>query len=138
MRASFYRLGNFWFQKGAPLRWKRCVLLCNIVNTALSGLEAFLPSPKQLMTLQYAVAALARKAMRGEASWEDMEGRRRSLSSLAVLDWWRIVPIGIELQVRRLRWFQARLRRPAAHAQYLAALLGTMSDGVGVFTDAGT
>eukprot|EP00959_Pyramimonas_sp_CCMP1952_P410158 8596177-Pyramimonas_sp.AAC.1 len=90
------------------------------------------------MTLRHAVAALARKAMRGEASWEDEEGSRRSLSSLAVPDWWRIVPIGIELQVRRLRWFQACLRHPAAHAQYLAALLGTMSDGVGAFTDAGT
>eukprot|EP00959_Pyramimonas_sp_CCMP1952_P000849 16928-Pyramimonas_sp.AAC.1 len=81
MKSSFYRLGRFWFQKGVPVRWKRCVMLCHIVNTALSGVEPFLPSPQQIRTLEFAIAALARKAMRGEASWEDAFGRRRSLTS---------------------------------------------------------
>eukprot|EP00959_Pyramimonas_sp_CCMP1952_P359056 7518274-Pyramimonas_sp.AAC.1 len=92
MKAAFYRLGSFWFKRGIPVRWKRCILLCHIVNAALSGVEAFVPTEVQLNTLQLALAALARKVMRGEVSWEDQGGRIRSLSSMEVLRWWRIAP----------------------------------------------
>eukprot|EP00959_Pyramimonas_sp_CCMP1952_P062271 1301880-Pyramimonas_sp.AAC.1 len=74
-------MGQFWFQKGVPYRWKRCVLLCHVVNAALAGVEAFVPTASQLQTLELAVGGLARKAMRREASWEEEDGRRRCLST---------------------------------------------------------
>eukprot|EP00959_Pyramimonas_sp_CCMP1952_P105447 2204403-Pyramimonas_sp.AAC.1 len=51
-----------------PYRWKRCVLLCHVVNSALSAVECFIPSSGQQRKLELAVAGLCRRAMRGKAS----------------------------------------------------------------------
>jgi len=47
MKQSFFMLGRFWSKARAPDRWKRCLLLCRVVNTAISAVEACCPSPQQ-------------------------------------------------------------------------------------------
>eukprot|EP00959_Pyramimonas_sp_CCMP1952_P223769 4678715-Pyramimonas_sp.AAC.1 len=127
MKVAFFRLGRSWYQKGVPHRWERCIFLCHVLNTGLSGVEAFVLTASQLRTLELAVAGLARRAMRGEATWEDEDGQIRSMTTEEVMRWWRLVPIASELRVRRLRWLQACVRRPGAHKQMIAAVFGSVS-----------
>ena len=51
--------------------------------------------------------------MRGEASgrWVDTDGTRRchALTNAEILGWLKLVPTHLELQVRRLRWWQTIL-----------------------------
>eukprot|EP00959_Pyramimonas_sp_CCMP1952_P258118 5394749-Pyramimonas_sp.AAC.1 len=95
-------MGRFWQAPNIPYKWKRCVLLCHVVNSALSAVECFIPSTGQLRKLELAVAGLCRRAMRGKASWEDAH-HVRSLSSQQVLEYWKIIPLCVELRVRRLK-----------------------------------
>ena len=38
-KRAFFELGSCWSKPGIPMRWRRCVLLCRVVNAALSGVE---------------------------------------------------------------------------------------------------
>eukprot|EP00959_Pyramimonas_sp_CCMP1952_P399974 8380224-Pyramimonas_sp.AAC.1 len=44
LRRAWYSLGGIWSVPGIPHRLRRCVFISKIYNTALSGLEGFLPS----------------------------------------------------------------------------------------------
>eukprot|EP00959_Pyramimonas_sp_CCMP1952_P287689 6016420-Pyramimonas_sp.AAC.1 len=79
-----------------------------------------IPSSGQLRKLELAVAGLCRRAMRGNASWEDAH-HVRSLSSQQVLEYWKFIPLCVELRVRRLRWFQGICSFPESHRQLIAA-----------------
>eukprot|EP00959_Pyramimonas_sp_CCMP1952_P043169 903105-Pyramimonas_sp.AAC.1 len=47
-KTAYFRMGRFWQLPNIPFRWKRCVLLCHVVNSALSAVECFIPSAGQL------------------------------------------------------------------------------------------
>eukprot|EP00959_Pyramimonas_sp_CCMP1952_P450818 9438732-Pyramimonas_sp.AAC.1 len=63
------------------MRCRRCLFLCRVVNTALCGVEYFVPSVGQRMKLERAIAASGRRAMGGRAHWEEEGGRVRSLTT---------------------------------------------------------
>ena len=90
-KRAYFEVGGFWTKAGIPMRWRRCMFGCRVVNAALSGVECFLVSSGQLHKLEMAVAALARKALRGNAAWEE-EGGTRCLSSEEVLRVWNVPP----------------------------------------------
>eukprot|EP00959_Pyramimonas_sp_CCMP1952_P386904 8108637-Pyramimonas_sp.AAC.1 len=79
-----------------------------------------MPSGGQLCKLELAVAGLCRRAMRGQASWQDAR-HVRCLSSQQVLDYWNARPLGTELRVRRLKWFQSMFACPGSHRQLTGA-----------------
>ncbi|CAK0791483.1 unnamed protein product [Prorocentrum cordatum] len=84
IKAAFYRMGQFWFPKGAPHRWERCLWLCQVVNAALAGVEAFAPAAPRLQTSGLAVGGPASMAMRGP-SFEPSPGVcERAKGSLAL------------------------------------------------------
>eukprot|EP00959_Pyramimonas_sp_CCMP1952_P031734 665738-Pyramimonas_sp.AAC.1 len=47
VRQAWYQMGGFWTLRGLPHRLRRCLLISNIYNVALSGVEAFIPSVQQ-------------------------------------------------------------------------------------------
>ena len=122
-KAAVYQLGAFWYQKGIPGRWRRTVFTSAVLNTALSGIECFLPTDKQYDILSSLVAQLARKAMHGQASWEG-KTHHESLTWRQVLSKWRVAPLHVEALVRRLRWYQSLAAHPGDSTQLLAALFG--------------
>eukprot|EP00959_Pyramimonas_sp_CCMP1952_P212499 4446093-Pyramimonas_sp.AAC.1 len=124
VRQAWYQMGGFWTLRGVPHRLRRCLLISKIYNVALSGVEAFLPSVQQVQRLQHVVAQYARKAMLGQAVDWTSGVHPKSLSSAAVLRWWRLVPLDLEIRIRRLRLWQSVSKVPGAHRQLLACLFG--------------
>ena len=122
MKTAYLSMGSFW-SKGAPWKHRRLMLISKIQNTALAGVEAYLPTAKQHEQLDAMVARYARKALRGKAA-RDTEKGKRQLSNAEVLKHWRLAPSVVELRVRRLK----RLHKIAKDLQdpvmILAALFG--------------
>ena len=58
MKSAYNRLHGFWYTEDTPLRWRRALFLGTVVNSALSAIEAFLPTPAQYSKLYMAVAAI--------------------------------------------------------------------------------
>ena len=66
--AAFYSVGQLWYESRVSWRLKRCFFISRVVNTALSGIEAFCPSKAQYQTLTSLVTCLARRVMAGAAA----------------------------------------------------------------------
>ena len=49
--ATFYSVGQLWYESRVSCRLKRCFFISRVVNTALSGIEAFSPSKAQYQAL---------------------------------------------------------------------------------------
>eukprot|EP00959_Pyramimonas_sp_CCMP1952_P066001 1377894-Pyramimonas_sp.AAC.1 len=67
LRAGWYSMGAFWSFSGVPRRLLRATFINKIYNTALSGIEAWVPTKREITRLSSAVASHARRAMRGQA-----------------------------------------------------------------------
>ena len=65
--AAFYSMGQFWYLKNVPWRFKRAVFICKVQNSALCNIEAFLPSAAQYQRLDSVVAQYARRVLMGKA-----------------------------------------------------------------------
>ena len=59
-------------------RLERCFFVGRVVNTALSGIEAFCPSKAQYQSLTSLVTCLARRVMAGAAARRGEHGRVRT------------------------------------------------------------
>ena len=68
--AAFYSVGQLWYESRVSWRLKRCFFISRVVNTALSGIEAFWPSKAQYQALTSLVTCLARRVMAGASMGE--------------------------------------------------------------------
>ena len=73
-----YSLFKRFFAKTASLRWRRVVFRAMVVGVALSGLVAFAPSSTETNEMDTCLLALARKALRTEATYIDGHVRTKS------------------------------------------------------------
>ena len=64
--------------------------------------------------------------MRGKASWDTASGNTRQSTNAAVLEFWDLVPVELELRCMRLRMYQSWAEHPANHTQGCAALFGQL------------
>ena len=62
--------------------------------------------------------------MAGKATIWEGDSVVASLKNEQVLKHWRLVPLDLELKIRRLKWYQAICADPQAHAQLIVALFG--------------
>ena len=106
-------------------------LICRIQNTALSGLESFVLGHAQYKRLDAAIAQVGRISMKGEAHWEDKDGKHWALSNAGVLRRWKMVSSSTELLIRRIRWYQALASSPLDGVAVFAALFGDCKGDVG-------
>ena len=68
MMTAFHSVGQLWYESRVSWRLKRCLFISRVVNTALSGIEAFCPSKAQYQSLASSMVCLARRVMAGSAS----------------------------------------------------------------------
>ena len=101
------------------------MLICVIVNSALSCCECFLPTDAQYAQLDRLIAGLARKAMMGAATKQEGE-KFKAMTIGQVLQYWRLTTAKLEALVRRLSWMQEVTNNPANHKQYIAAVFGKL------------
>ena len=107
-------------------RLKRCFFIGRVVNTPLSGIEAFCPSKAQHQSLTSLVTCLARRVMAGAAARRGQHGRVRTMSNKEVLRFWKLAPCDVEARVRRLEWAQTLVQDPAHHTQLITAMFGKL------------
>ena len=117
---AFSLVGQLWYESGESWRLKRCIFVSRVVNTALSGIEAFCPSKAQYQALTSLVTCLARRVMAGAAVRRGEQGQVRT--NKVVLSFWRLVPCDVESRVRRLKWAQTLVQNPQQNAQLLTAM----------------
>ena len=124
--AAFYSVGQLWYESRVSWRLKRCFFISRVVNTALSGIEAFCPSKAQYQALTSLVTCLARRVMAGAAARRGEHGQVRTLTNKEVLRFWKLAPCDVEARVRRLKWAQTLVQDPSHHAQVLTAMFGKL------------
>ena len=112
---AFYSVGQLCYESRVSWRLKRCFFICRVVNTALSGIEAFCPSKAQYQSLTSLVTCLARRVMAGAAARRGEHGRVRTVSNEEVLRFWKLAPCDVEARVRRLNWAQTLVQDPSHH-----------------------
>ena len=94
---AFCSVGLLWYESRVSWRLKRCFFIGRLVNTALSGIDAFCPSKAQYQS---------RRVMAGAAARRGDHGRVRTMSNKEVLRFWKLAPCDVEARVRRLKWAQ--------------------------------
>ena len=98
--AAFYSVGQLWYESRVSWRLKRCFFISRVVNTALSGIEAFCPLKAQYQALTSLVTCLARRVMAGAAARRGEHGQVRTLTNKEVLRFWKLAPCDVEARVR--------------------------------------
>ena len=122
---AFCTVGQLWYESRVSWTLKRCFSIGRVVNTALSGIEAFCPSTAQYQSLTSLVTCLARRVMAGAARRRE-HGRVRTMSNKEVLRFWKMAPCDVEARVRRLKWAQTLVQDPAHHTQLITAMFGKL------------
>ena len=131
VKASFI-LGKRITLKNIPWKLKRTLLIGQVLNVALSGVEAYALQPGDYETLQTAVTKILRKAMgrkavqikiNSETGQHEIESQ---VSNAAVLRYWRISTVKTELVIRRIRMYQTMAKYPQDSVLPMAAAFGTM------------
>ena len=123
---AFCTVGQLWYESSVSWRLKRCFFIGRVVNTALSGIEAFCPWKAQYQSLTSLVTCLARRVMAGAAARRREHGRVRTMSNKEVLRFWKLAPCDVEARVRRLKWAQTLVQDPAHHTQLITATPGKL------------
>ena len=92
------------------LRIRRIIFRSMVWSALLTGWETLLPSRADCRAFDKFTVSKGRSLMRCKASgrWIDTDGTKRyhALTNAEVLRWLKLVPTHLELQVRRLRWWQ--------------------------------
>ena len=123
---ALFSVGQLWCESRVSWRLKRCFLISRVVNTALSGIEAFRPSKAKCQLLTSLVTCLARRVMAGAAARRGERGRVRTLTNKEVLRFWKLAPCDVEARVRRLKWAQTLVQDPSHHAQLITGMSGKL------------
>ncbi|CAK0900714.1 unnamed protein product, partial [Prorocentrum cordatum] len=123
------QLRKFW-TSDTPFRLRLNIFKCQVLNSALSGLEVwarkYTPLRKSdLADIESRVVKYGRVLLNGTASYDD--DHVRQIPSVYVLHKLQVAPLFVELRIRRIKWMQQMARTPQVSVQPLAALFGHMS-----------
>ena len=123
-------MGKFWSKPSTAKRPVLSIFKCHVHSRLMSGLEARVLLQGELVKLDRTVLTYGRKLMRGEAcvkiTAEDGSTQYHALPSINVWRFLQLAPVRVELQIRRLRYWQSVARRPHLHAAVLAAVFGKL------------
>ena len=114
-----YSLFKRFFAKTASLRWRRVVFRAMVVGVALAGLVAFAPPSTETNEVDKCLLALARKALRGDATFFD--GHMRTKSAKLRWEQLKLVPMDVALAVQRYLWRQQIVSEPPSAWSFLFA-----------------
>lgn len=122
-KRAWASMGKFW-SKPAPEKFKLTCYRALVLNALLSGLEALVPSEKDMRTLEFFQLKCLRRIMCGGACFKILrqaaDGSQyvqfRALTNSAVRESLRVPTIASELRARRIRWLQNMCRWKTAGA----------------------
>ena len=100
-----------------------------VQGALLSGMEAEVPSERDITRMESAQCMLARRAMGSKGSYENSRGRRQ-LSNEQEREHTRLHTVDSTLRARRLKWWTIIMADTGENKQLLAALFGTMERGL--------
>ena len=139
-KRAWYALRPF-FISTAHLSIETMVYRATVYNTCLSGMEVAVGartalSPNDLLPLQRLINRNLKTLMMGAATTKvemaDEEGktyiRYHAMTADQMMKACGIVPLFLELRVRRLLWFWSMMRYPQHHELALSALLGHVAN----------
>ena len=130
-QAGWTVMGRFWNAECSH-RVKRIIFRSMVWSTLLTGWETLLPSRADCRAFDKFTAC---KGLRRKASgrWIDAEGKKRShaLTTAEVLRWLKLVLTHLELQIRRLRWWQSILLDREGIEALLGIFFGRLGAEVG-------
>jgi len=94
-----------------------------IYAATISGLEALVLTTDELKTLTTSLSKKLKFMTRGRLNTTN-EDEIRQPSEATLWRYWKLLPPGPELTIRRLRWLQSLARFPQDNEQLLAVLFG--------------
>ena len=113
---------NVWFSNNLCLRMTRLFFQALVYNVLISALEAYVLSDAELDKLTCFVCKRARALLRGKAHKHDKDtGVHESWTNGQVLKACRLLPVHLELRLRRLKWLQCMVKHPQDAGAMLAA-----------------
>lgn len=122
---------GYWFAKGVPLRVQKLISQARIIESTLSGLEAFILNGGDLQKLDRVVFSHARELIGVKASGKHLllngHYKHWSLSNMEIYKAIGFVPCKLELTIRRLRWYQAISTDVDTNRIVTAGMFGQMS-----------
>ena len=120
-KAAWSRSGTIW-TKRLSRKIKRCLFTALVQGAALSGLEALILTEKQELAIDKCLVKMLRSLMGGaqKGKGDDI----RIYTNKEVLRYWRLAPTKVELQVRRIKWYQKIAADPKGARATLACWLG--------------
>jgi hypothetical protein len=107
-----------------PFTVRRLCFINMVYNTLLSGLEAFVLSNSELDKLTKFICSRCRALLLGKAHSKIDQNTHTSLSNHIVVKKTGILPVHLELTVRRLKWFKQIVTRPSSAGNLIAAWFG--------------
>jgi len=121
-RSGWMSMGSFW-HSGAPKRTLRLLFISKVQSQMCSAGEAMVFRDVDYKIMNTVLLKLLRSMMKGRACREGAE-HREAMSGREVYTFWKLVPVEIELRVKRLRWLQTVLADQRHHMQLIAAIFG--------------
>ena len=107
-------------------RFRKLVFGSLVYSPALAGMEIWTLSESQVDQLNTRVLFYVRKLMRDDACLkpEKPEEHHRAMTNTTVWRTMGLVPAGLELRIRRLKWLQEMVKHPANNDHLWTALPG--------------
>lgn len=129
---GFAVLGGFWKHAAGSRTATVLVFRCMVHEALLSGLESMVLTPSEIHMLDKTILQLGRKVLRGKACSKIRETQADGSTTVKyvaqpnkfVWQALRLSPCSIELQIRRLSFWQQVARAPFRHVALLATIFG--------------
>ena len=129
-KRNWARMAHFWHRSFSSKRGKVLVYTALVHSALLSGLETFVLEQSKYKQLNALVLRHGRKLMQGKGCskqvLEDGSIKYTACKSKAVWKWLRLCPCELELQIRRLAWYQQLARDIHKHKCVLMAIFGKL------------
>ena len=122
--AGWQHLREFW-SSPAPRRIKRSMFIALVAAAFLSAAEVLAFTNAQIQQLCTAQVRKLRALLLGQAA-QKKDDKWRAATNVQVYRFWRLLPAGLALTVRRLTWFQAILKNMPNNTHLLTCIFGTL------------
>jgi len=116
-----------WYSHDVEFSVRVIVFKSLVLNTLIAALDAFCLSDSEQDRLTSFICKRARALLLGKAHTtfksDDGSEKHNSSTNVEVLRKCKLLPVHLELCLRRLKWFQFTLKRPSSAGSMLAAWL---------------
>ena len=121
---KWYMFSKLITDDEAPFHVRRLCFINMVYNALLSGTEAFVFTDAEYDKLNNFVFSRCRALLLGKAHSKDSNNKHTSISNVQVMKKVGILPVHLELAVRRLKWFKTIVLKPSSAGTLIATWFG--------------